>query len=368
MSELYVGLMSGTSQDGVDAALVEFDGSRSTVHLAATTPYSDDLKKRIADLIGEPRASLRELGELNVAVGRFFAQCVLQLIEDSTFDARKIAAIGHSGHTVFHKPEVPDAFTMQLGDPSTVAAQTGITTVGEMRNTDMALGDQGAPLAPAFHEWRFADSKETRIVVNIGGIANITVLAPGRSLQGFDTGPGNTLLDNWTRQCTGEPFDRDGEWSRTGRVSASLLEALGRDDYFERRPPKSTGLEHFNLTWLQASMDRVGEMLAEEDVQATLTELTATTIAKAITATASNPHRVILGGGGARNTAMTERLTSLLVGVEVGSSAEHGIDPEWVEAVLFAWLARARLRNEPGNAPSVTGARQAAPLGGVYFA
>jgi len=366
MGELYVGVMSGTSQDGVDAALVELDATKTRIHGAATTPYPDELRGRIINLITEPRVSLRELGELDVAIGRFFAQCVLKLVQMSPFETDDIVAIGHSGHTVFHRPETPDAFTMQLGDPSTIAADTGITTVGNVRNMDMALGGQGAPLAPAFHEWYFSDPSESRVAVNIGGIANVTVLHPDLPLLGFDTGPGNTLLDNWTRRCTGEPFDRNGDWSRTGEVNKVLLQVLKADEYFERQPPKSTGLEHFNLDWLREGLQVLDQKLADEDVQATLAELTAETIAEGIASTNAAPLRIILCGGGTLNTALTERLSSLLPGARLESSAAHGIDPEWVEAALFAWLARARLKGEPGNAPTVTGARQAAPLGGVY--
>ena len=367
MGELYLGLMSGTSQDGVDAALVALDSTDHKIHLTATTPYPDALRKRIAALLGEPRTSLQELGALDVAIGGFFARCVERLLEGSAFGPGQIAAIGHSGHTVLHSPAGPEPFTLQLGDPSTVAARTGITTVGHLRHMDVALGGQGAPLAPAFHHWSFSNPHESRIVVNIGGIANITVLHPDRKLVGFDTGPGNTLLDGWTRRCTGMPYDRNGDWSRTGRVNAKLLKVLMGDAYFHRPPPKSTGLEHFHLAWLQAGLERTGQRLDEQDIQATLTELTAATIAEAVNAADCAPKRVILCGGGARNTALTERLSAHLAGSAVESSSGYGIDPEWVEAVLFAWLARARLRGKPGNAPTVTGARRCAPLGGVYY-
>ena len=366
MSDRYVGVMSGTSQDGVDAALVEIAAASANIHQAATTPYPDELRTRLASLMTEPRVSLQELGELDVAIGRFFGQCVLKLVETSPFEADDIVAIGHSGHTVFHKPETPNAFTLQIGDPSTIAADTGITTVGNVRNMDMALGGQGAPLAPAFHEWCFSDASESRIAVNIGGIANVSVLHADLPLLGFDTGPGNTLLDNWTRQCTGKLFDHNGDVSSTGQVDQALVLALKGYEYFERRPPKSTGLEHFNLPWLERGLRGIGRTLSDEDVQATLTALTAETIADAIASTNSDPRRIILCGGGTLNTALTERLSMLLPGAQLESSAKHGIDPEWVEAVLFAWLARARLKGEPGNAPTVTGARQAAPLGGVY--
>ena len=304
---------------------------------------------------------------MDVAIGDFFAQCANRLLEEGTVEPSQVAAIGHSGHTVFHRPAGPEPFTMQLGDPSTVAARTGITTVGHLRHMDVALGGQGAPLAPVFHEWAFADPGECRVVVNIGGIANATVLDSGRALLGFDTGPGNTLLDKWSQRCTGKPYDHDGDWSRTGRVHKELLEELMGDAYFRRSPPKSTGLEHFNLGWLEAALGRAVERPGEADIQATLTELTAATIAAAIRAVDCRARRIIVCGGGARNGALMQRLAGRTAGIPVETSDRHGVDPEWVEAVLFAWLARARLRGEPGNTPSVTGARRPATLGGVYF-
>ena len=367
MGEFYLGLMSGTSQDGVDAALVKLDDRDSKIHRTATTPYPDTLRRRIEALLATPEVSLEELGGLDVAIARFFADCVVRLLSESGLKAGQVAAIGHSGHTVFHRPAGPEPFSMQLGDPSTVAARTGITTVGHLRQMDVALGGQGAPLAPAFHRWAFADPRERRVVVNIGGIANVSILDPDRALSGFDTGPGNTLLDRWTRRCTGRPYDHDGDWSRTGTVHDRLLNELLADPYFRRPPPKSTGLEHFNLDWLQAALGRTARQFGEADVQATLTELTAVTIAMAIRDAGNRPERVIVCGGGARNGALRQRLAHHLGRIPLESSTRHGIEPEWVEAVLFAWLARARLNDEPGNAPSVTGASRPATLGGVYY-
>ena len=367
MGEFYLGLMSGTSQDGVDAALVKLDDRDSKIHRTATTPYPDTLRRRIETLLATPEVSLEELGGLDVAIARFFADCVVRLLSESGLKAGQVAAIGHSGHTVFHRPAGPEPFSMQLGDPSTVAARTGITTVGHLRQMDVALGGQGAPLAPAFHRWAFADPRERRVVVNIGGIANVSILDLDRALSGFDTGPGNTLLDRWTRRCTGRPYDHDGDWSRTGTVHDRLLNELLADPYFRRPPPKSTGLEHFNLDWLQAALGRTARQFGEADVQATLTELTAVTIAMAIRDAGSRPERVIVCGGGARNGALRQRLAHHLGRIPLESSTRHGIEPEWVEAVLFAWLARARLNDEPGNAPSVTGASRPATLGGVYY-
>ena len=367
MRDLFIGVMSGTSLDGIDVVLVEFDKKRVQVHRAATTPYPNGLRKKILGILQQGQISLQELGELDVAVGHFFSECISSLIASSSFNANEFIAIGHSGHTVFHKPASPNAFTMQIGDPSTIAAETGITTIGNIRNMDLALGGQGAPLAPAFHHWYFATPDESRVVVNIGGIANVSILHPKQPLIGFDTGPGNTLLDNWSLLCRGKPFDDNGSWAKTGQINQSLLALLKTDKYFTAVPPKSTGLEYFNPTWLKNTLQKVQAHLADEDIQATLTELTASTIADAIDASGTDPKCVILCGGGAFNTTLTERISALLPDAHIKTTSTYGIEPQWIEAVLFAWLARNRLHKKPGNIPTVTGASHAAPLGGIYY-
>jgi anhydro-N-acetylmuramic acid kinase len=254
---------------------------------------------------------------------------------------------------------------LQIGDPNVIAAHTGIATVADFRRIDVALGGQGAPLVPAFHSWRFRDSRDARVVVNIGGIANITVLAPARATTGFDTGPGNTLLDLWIRRRRNEPFDRDGGWASGGRVSGPLLAACLEEPYFAARAPKSTGRELFHGAWLDRRLASVSG-LADADVQATLAELTATTIATAIGSELTQCREVIVCGGGAHNGDLMQRLRRL-TGTRVASTDAYGVPPDWVEGAAFAWLARARLRGLAGNVPSVTGARREAVLGGVYL-
>jgi anhydro-N-acetylmuramic acid kinase len=366
MADLYIGVMSGTSLDGVDAVLVELGESDCTVLAAKTSPYPRQLDSDLRSLVRKPQASLVDIGTLDVAIGEFFAECVLDLVSDSPFDPSRIVAIGISGHTAYHKPDAPRAFTLQLGDPNTVAARTAMTTVADMRGTDVAFGGQGAPMVPPFHSWRFSDVREVRVVVNIGGIANLTCLNAERPLRGFDSGPGNTLMDIWCERNRGERFDRDGEWAASGTVNPALLTRMSADAYFKKVSPKSTGLEHFNLAWLEHALSATGRKLDPADVQATLLELTATTIAASLNTSEPEAGRAILCGGGAYNTALVRRLRALLPGLQVESSAAHGIPPEWVEAAAFAWLARLRLIGKAGNAPSVTGARQAVVLGGVY--
>ncbi len=365
MAELYVGLMSGTSQDGIDAALVELGDSTCTLHRAVTTPFPDTLAAPLAELIRDANTGLRELGSLDTLFGEFAAQCVLALLKEASCEASEVNAIGFSGHTVFHQPEPPVAFTLQIGNPNTLAAHTGITTVADLRGMDIAVGGQGAPLLPAFHAWRFTSAEEHRVIVNIGGIANLTCLSPGREVIGFDSGPGNALMDAWCHRHGHGPYDAKGGWAASGHVVASLLRTLQSDPYFRKRPPKSTGLEHFNWTWLEHALNS-GSAASPADVQATLLELTATTIADAVAASAPKAQRLILCGGGACNVALVGRLQELTHPAVVERSDTHGIAAEWVEAAGFAWLARARLRGASGNLPSVTGAREHVQLGGVY--
>jgi anhydro-N-acetylmuramic acid kinase len=365
LPQLYVGLISGTSVDGVDAVLAEIAEHAFAIRRAATRPYPDDLRRRVARLIETPQTSLRELGRIDVALGRFFAECALDVIAAAGLAPSEIEAIGHHGQTVYHDPVPPEPFTMQVGDPNVIAAQTGITTVADFRRLDVALGGQGAPLVCAFHAWRFGEPAEPRVVLNIGGIANVTLLVPGAAPLGFDTGPGNTLLDRWTERHRGEPFDRGGAWAAGGAPDEELLARLLAEPYLAAKPPKSTGRELFNAGWLDARLASLGRAVAPQDVQATLAELTARTIADAVDSAGPKFRRIVVCGGGAHNTDLLARL-SRAAGIPVETSAHYGIAPDWVEGAAFAWLAYARLRGKAGNVPSVTGARQAVVLGGVY--
>jgi anhydro-N-acetylmuramic acid kinase len=364
MSELYLGMISGTSMDGVDAVLVEFEDHACRVLDATTTPYSAPLLQDLRGIVEVPRTSLRDLGSLDHRIGKFFATCARELIARAGFDADDVRAIGHHGQTIFHSPGGDAPFSMQIGDPNVVAADTGICTVADFRRLDMALGGQGAPLVPAFHAWCFGAQTEARAVVNIGGIGNITTLEPDRPVLGFDTGPGNTLLDLWVRRHQALDYDRNGEWAASGATDPDLLETLLAEPYFDAPPPKSTGRELFNMDWL-------GQRLAHHaatrpaDVQATLSDLTAVTIARSIERVLPSCRRLIVCGGGAHNADLMARLQRAS-GKHVGTTAEYGIAPDWVEGAAFAWLARARLRGDAGNVPTVTGARRSAILGGVY--
>jgi anhydro-N-acetylmuramic acid kinase len=365
MSELFLGMISGTSMDGVDAVLAEIGDADFRILNAATTPFPTPLRERLETLVVTAQTSLRDFGALDVAVGRFFAECALSLIGATGRKPVEVAAIGSHGQTVYHEASGADPFTLQIGDPNVIAAHTGITTAADFRRIDVALGGQGAPLVPAFHSWRFRDPREARVVLNIGGIANITVLAPARATTGFDTGPGNTLLDLWIRRRRDERFDRNGRWASGGKVSEPLLAACLDEPFFAAPAPKSTGRELFHAAWLDRRLACVGE-LADADVQATLAELTASTIARAIRADLPQCREVIVCGGGAHNGDLTQRLQRL-TGARITTTDAYGVAPDWVEGAAFAWLARARLRGLAGNVPSVTGARREAVLGGVYY-
>ena len=358
-------MISGTSIDGVDAVLVDFGDRSCRVVEASTTPFPPQLLARVRRIVEIPQTELRDLGALDHAVGSFFADCALDLIARAGVQREAVHAVGHHGQTIFHEPSGSEPFSMQIGDPNIVAATTGLCTVADFRRLDIAFGGQGAPLVPAFHAWCFGAASAARAVVNIGGIANITALQPGRPATGFDTGPGNTLLDLWVRRHRGADYDRDGAWAASGRVDAALLAAFLTEPYFSAPAPKSTGRELFNMNWLDARLAQ-HSTTAPADVQATLAELTATTIVASVAQAVRECKQLIICGGGAHNGDLMTRLRRL-GGISVDTTAAFGIAPDWVEGAAFAWLARARLRSEAGNVPTVTGARRAAILGGVYL-
>lgn len=361
---LYLGLISGTSADAVDAALVEFNGDRARCIAASATPYPDELRERILDLaLARQSATFDLTGALDVEIGRAFAGAARALIESSGVDRSRIRAIGSHGQTLWHRPYAAQPFTTQLGDPNTIAEQLRITTVADFRRRDIAAGGQGAPLAPAFHAAAFADSRESRAVLNLGGIANLTLMRPGQPVCGFDTGPASGLMDAWCREHTGAAFDRDGELAASGRTLDDLLSRLLGEDYFARRSPKSTGRETFQLQWLRGFL-RGGESVA--DVQATLLQLTVRTIVEALQREAPGVARVIACGGGVHNAYLMQELATALSPIALETTAAHGIDPDFVEAITFAWLARETLEDRPGNRPEVTGARGPRVLGAVW--
>ncbi|UTM59192.1 anhydro-N-acetylmuramic acid kinase [Photobacterium sp. CCB-ST2H9] len=365
--ELYIGVMSGTSMDGVDTALVAIDEQHLELLAHYDFPMPADLKQRLLDVCIGQQTSLIEIGALDHLLGHLFADAVNALLKKSGYSAGQIRAIGNHGQTVFHQPCGDAPFTMQLGDANIIATKTGIDTVADFRRKDMALGGQGAPLVPAFHKTIFQSSDSSVVILNIGGIANISVLHPDQPVLGFDTGPGNMLMDAWCQQHTGHKFDHDGQFASQGEVCQTLLHALLQDPYFARSAPKSTGRELFNLPWLTQHL--AGQTLKPEDVQRTLCEFTAVTIARDVLSFQSGPQPTLLVcGGGARNPLLMTRLAALLGDWQVSTTGEHGIDSDYMEAMAFAWLAQRRIHNLPSNLPEVTGASRLASLGVLYFA
>ncbi|PWI35313.1 anhydro-N-acetylmuramic acid kinase [Vibrio albus] len=366
-AELYIGVMSGTSMDGVDTALVSIDEHATTMLAHDFYPMPLALKQTLLGICQNQETSLKPIGELDHQLGHLFADAVNQLLDKSGYQAGDITAIGNHGQTVFHQPEGDIPFTMQLGDANIIAVKTGITTVADFRRKDMALGGQGAPLVPAFHRTIFPPQDSTVVVLNIGGIANISVMQPGKPTLGFDTGPGNTLLDAWVEQHTGKAYDVDAQFARSGTIIPQLLHALLQDPFFSRPAPKSSGREYFNLHWLQQYLDNENGIILPHDVQATLTELSAQSIADDVDKFRSGLHsELLVCGGGIHNPLLINRLIKLLPNWTVTTTTERGVDGDYMEAIAFAWLAQRRIHNLPSNLPEVTGALKATSLGVIY--
>ena len=358
--------MSGTSADGIDAALVSFAEKISLIEYQEI-PLPVEIQKKLAVMRSKKDTiPLTKIAELDIQLGRLFADASLRLIKLSRINHDDIIAIGSHGQTVFHSPLSPTPFSLQLGDPNTIALETGITTVADFRNMDISAGGQGAPLTPGFHEALFRKENINRIVLNLGGIANMTLL-PGdtdKAVTGFDTGPANALMDEWILEYSGETFDQDGLWGQSGHLIPDLLRSLLDDDFFIAPPPKSTGREYFNSGWLYKKID--GKSYPPEDVQATLQHLTVQSISRAIRQYGQDSEEIIICGGGCHNDHLIKLLIDALPEMTINTTASYGFNPDCIEAMAFAWLANRRLTNLPGNIPSVTGARQPVLLGGIY--
>ncbi|KOO04972.1 anhydro-N-acetylmuramic acid kinase [Vibrio nereis] len=365
--ELYIGVMSGTSLDGVDTALVEIEGDDVRLLCSQDYPYPDNLRERVLNIcLGQP-TNLVEIGQIDHELGHLYADAVNHLIAHSGYLKEHISAIGNHGQTVFHQPTGDAPFTMQLGDANIIAARTGVDTVADFRRKDMALGGQGAPLVPAFHQAIFTSEQSSVVVLNIGGIANISVLRPTQPVIGYDTGPGNMLMDAWCQRHWGKKFDKNAEFALKGTVDDELLAQLLEEKYFNLRPPKSTGRELFNLTWLDNKLSQFN--LSTENVQRTLCEYTALTIANEVTQyTEGSKPELLVCGGGVHNPLLIQRLSELLPEWQVTPTESRGVDSNNMEAMAFAWLAYRRVHNLPSNLPEVTGASRPASLGVMYFA
>ena len=356
-SRLFVGLLSGTSMDGADAALVEFSGGSAKLLHASTLAYPDDLRSQVKDAISQhARLGVETAAVLDVLLGRHFAVAVEHLLTETGIGSADVTAIGSHGQTICHAPDHRTPFTLQLGDPNVIAQVSGIDVVADFRRRDIAAGGQGAPLAPLLHNALLRSKGESRAVINIGGIANITLLAdnPDLPVVGFDTGPGNCLLDENCAAHLNQAFDEGGQWAATGHVDTQALAQLLADPYFGRPGPKSTGREGFNSSWLKQCLG--GAPITPVNLQATLSQLTAESIAAAIESVTARTDRVLVCGGGIHNTDLMQRLAQRMDPVPVLSTATAGIAPEWVEAQLFAWLAERHSNQCEVDTTSITGA------------
>lgn len=364
---LYIGLMSGTSADGIDGALADMTDNGFRILATRSIDYSPGIRETIESVIQlYPDVDDGVVAQLDDALGADFARAAMELVRQAPADDG-VSAIGSHGQTVYHGPGDNPPRSVQLANPQVIADQTGITTVADFRSGDLQAGGQGAPLAPAFHNAMFRDPEADRIVINIGGIANLTILPTRRDrpVLGFDTGPGNTLMDQWCRLHTGNAYDLGGRWAAQGQVDERFVQALLDDPYFAAPAPKSTGREYFHLDWMKARYPGWRDA-RPEDIQAGLLEVTARSIAKAAAGAGGDPWEIYVCGGGARNDALMTRLDALTTG-SVKTTEALGLPPEWVEACAFAWLAHRRIHERPGNLPSVTGAKREALLGEIYL-
>jgi anhydro-N-acetylmuramic acid kinase len=352
--------------DAVDAALVDLGGTKPDLIATARSAWPEALGNALQSLASGHSINATDFALLDTRVGAHFAEVVNGMLSANAIPAAQIEAIGCHGQTVAHTPDTETRTTLQLGDANIIAERTGITTINDFRRRDMAAGGQGAPLAPAFHEAFLRDSDEDRIVLNLGGIANVTVLPadPAQATRGFDTGPANCLMDGWTQRHLGARFDKDGAWAASAPADDHLLSQLLEEPFFAMRPPKSTGTQHFSARWLENMLGRFGD-LPPAGVQATLLALTAHTVADTVREHAPETRRIMVCGGGARNTALIHTLADVS-GRVVESTAAYGIDPDWMEAMAFAWLAQRTLAGKAGNLPSVTGACGPRILGAIH--
>ncbi len=365
--EIYIGLMSGTSLDAVDTVAIEFCDNQFSLLGTLSTEIPEQLRRQIIALCTPGNNELERSGALDYQLGELFSAAILRLLEQQQLAPSQITAIGSHGQTIRHCPNATHPFTLQIGSAAVIAQRSGITTITDFRSRDIAAGGEGAPLVPAFHALLFDSELEQRCILNIGGIANLTFLSgkSGGAVSGFDCGPGNLLMNAWCERHRQQPYDIGGQWANTGHVVQPLLENLLQERYIKRSPPKSTGRELFNILWLDRHLKEFPSV-APQDVQATLCELTAASIAMAINRHPTAVSAIYVCGGGVHNKQLMYRLKQRLETTPIHSSKKIGLDPDWVEACAFAWLARQTLKGATGNLPEVTGAKHPVILGAIY--
>jgi len=368
MPEYFIGLMSGTSIDAIDTVLVNLANHNIKLVDARSHPIPEDVKQKINLTCTQGKqATLNDCACLDADLGNLFAEAAIALLKQNKLSQTDIVAIASHGQTVYHNPDNNPAYTIQLGDANIIAEKTGITTVADFRRRDIAAGGQGAPLVPAFHEAAFRSQTENRVILNIGGIANITILNADTNLPvtGFDTGPGNTLLNQWAAKKRGHEYDQDGQFAAQGKINPFLLDSFLNDSFFDKAAPKSTGRELFNLEWLHSH--KAIKILPPEDVQRTLCELSTVSIVRAIQLYAADTKHILVCGGGCHNPIIMDSLRKLSHPIIVDTTEILGVHPDWVEAIAFAWMAQRTLELQSSNLPSVTGAHSKTILGAVYY-
>ena len=362
---IYLGLMSGTSVDAIDASAVRFSSNQDIDFLACHThEIPTAIKQKIIELNHPDSNELHRTMSLDMELGKLFAEATKTLLKKSKLNSEEIIAIGSHGQTIRHQIESEPHYTLQIGNPNIIAELTKITTIADFRSRDIVVGGQGAPLVPAFHQALFKHETEDRIILNVGGMANLTFLWANKNTEGFDTGPGNVLMDYWFNKNQNGAFDTNGEWASTGKPNPDLLKKLLQDKYFSQSPPKSTGRELFDAHWLEGHIKSTND--SPENIQATLLNLTVESISNAVESWGPKPCEVFVCGGGANNNFLMENLAKRLPNYEIASTEKLGLKPNWVEACAFAWLAKRCLEGKPGSLPSVTGASKETVLGAIY--
>ncbi len=367
----YIGLMSGTSADSIDAVIADIAATNLTLLASYSHPIPKEIQQKIWSLNQSCHDELKIMLELDQQLGHLFSTAAKNVLKNASIDSHSIVAIGSHGQTIRHYPNSNYPATLQIGDANIIVEETGITTVSDFRRADIAAGGQGAPLVPAFHQHQYQHSTLHRVIVNIGGIANISYLPANQtnSISGFDTGPGNGLMDEWIQKHKNLAFDRNGDWAKQGTIDKYLLDLFLEHSYFQEAKPKSTGRDIFNLSWIESILKHYqpSNNIKHEDVQLTLCALTAHSIVNAIDSLAI-VNEVYICGGGIHNTILITMLNELLSSKSIlcQSTEKLGLHPDWVEACAFAWLARQRIDNLPGNCPTVTGARHHCVLGALY--
>lgn len=367
MPEFYIGLMSGTSIDAIDAVLMDFSASNTHIVSSYSQPIDSQLRDEINSLIAA-RKLPKEYKKLDKQFAQASSNAVTKLLAQTSINTSEIIAIGSHGQTVFHDPKGIPPISVQIGDPQIIANLSNIPAVGNLRQADIDAGGQGAPLACAYHAEVLQNTNDERVILNLGGIANITKLPSDKQepVIGFDTGPANTLMDAWSQKHLNKPFDQDGNWAKSGKANLDLLERMLEDSYFAALPPKSTGREHYNLDWIQYYLDSYGVSIPPEDIQATLLAVSTHSIADSIDTSCPQSTQVLLCGGGSENKYFVEQLARALENKPIQSTEAYGIPPKWMEAMAFAWLAKQHVENKPGNIPSVTGADKPVKLGKLF--